>query len=97
MARPTGVWSDKEFRNALRMAVSEKDDKGFRKLRQLANKLVDAGLSGDVQAIKEVADRLDGKSTQIIEQTITERMVVNAPAPEKDADEWASKHQPKVH
>lgn len=34
------------------------------KLRSLAEKLVDRALEGDVSALKEVADRMDGKSKQ---------------------------------
>jgi hypothetical protein len=30
--------------------------------------LVEKALSGDLQAIKEVADRMDGKCTQVIER-----------------------------
>jgi len=98
MSRPRGAWADKAFRDALRKAVMEIDPSTrMRKLDLLARNLVANGLASDTTAIKEVADRLDGKSTQIIEQTITERMVVSAPVPEKDPEEWASKHQPKVH
>ena len=34
------------------------------KLRAVADALVDKAMSGDVQAIKEVADRIDGKVPQ---------------------------------
>lgn len=66
MGRPKGAWSDKKFRDALNAAVSEKDDAGQRKLRSIAEKLVDAALGGDIPAIKEVADRLDGRPAQAI-------------------------------
>ncbi len=36
------------------------------KLRKIAEKLVENAMDGDIQAIKEVADRLDGKASQAI-------------------------------
>lgn len=88
--RPKGAWSDKAFRDALRIAVLEKHE-GTTKLRKLAEQLVTAGLSGDVAAIKEVADRLDGKAKQQTDLTITDNRLV-ARLPEKAAsdEEWAA-------
>ncbi|CAB4164948.1 hypothetical protein UFOVP833_6 [uncultured Caudovirales phage] len=92
--RPKGAWSEKAFRDALRIAVLEKNA-GTPRLRLLADRLVSAGLAGDVAAIREIADRLDGKPKQESETTIKdERMVVEAPRPAKDADSWASEHGP---
>lgn len=88
--RPKGAWADKAFRDALRIAVLEKED-GLPKLRRLANKLVAAGLEGDVTAIREIADRLDGKPTQQIEANITdERLVARLPEKSASDEEWAS-------
>ena len=65
MANPRGQQRDKPFRDALRLAIA--DSKGnFRKLRKIADALADKAMNGDVQAIKEVADRLDGKVAQAI-------------------------------
>ena len=65
--RPPGSL-DKPFRDALRLAVNEcQDDK--KKLRAIAEQLVERAISGDVQAIKEVADRLDGRSPQALTVT----------------------------
>lgn len=51
-----------------------------------------------VAAANALLDRGWGKPQQSVETTIRdERMVVSAPVPEKDPEEWASKHQPKVH
>ena len=66
MARPKGAWSDKKFRDALNLAVTEEGPGGVRKIRLIADKLVEAAMNGDVQAIKEVGDRLDGKPAQAI-------------------------------
>lgn len=49
----------------LNIAIKEASDKGEgTKLRDVANALIEKAISGDVQAIKEVADRLDGKVPQ---------------------------------
>jgi len=65
-----GAKPDKSFVDALRIAVNEpidpKDKKGRRKLRALADKLVEKALDGDTQAINHIADRLDGKPSQAI-------------------------------
>lgn len=71
MASP-GPKSDKIWADAIRRAVSrcheEKDAKGkvqkLRYLNLLADNLVKSGLKGDVAALKEIGDRLDGKATQ---------------------------------
>lgn len=39
------------------------------KLRKIAEKLIDMAEAGDIQAIKELGDRLDGKPKQAIEGT----------------------------
>lgn len=93
-------WSDKAWRDAIRVAVmrAHDDPKQGKKLAALADKLVSAGLEGDVAALKEIGDRLDGKPTQQIDTTIRdERLVARMPAPEKSADEWAGKYSPVQH
>ena len=65
MANPRGQQRDKPFRDALRLAVADAEDNP-RKLRKLAEALYDKAETGDVQAIKEIADRLDGKPAQAI-------------------------------
>lgn len=66
----TNKGKDKAFANALRLAVSETDPRtGFRKLRGIAEKLVECALNGESWAVQQVADRLDGKPAQ--EQTVT--------------------------
>ena len=56
--------SPKPWADALRLAVSEAHAKGGNKLRALAEKTVAEGLAGNINAIREIADRLDGKVTQ---------------------------------
>ena len=50
------VWED-----AIRRAILADDGK---RLRQIAEKLLDKAAEGDVTAMKEIGDRLDGKSMQ---------------------------------
>lgn len=60
--RPVGTTKN-PFSEMLRLAVSDsKDDKT--ELRHIAEALVKKAKEGDVPAIKEVADRLDGKVPQ---------------------------------
>ncbi len=56
--------SEKTFANMLRVAISEAHAKGGTNLRQVAQALVDKALTGDVPAIREIGDRLDGKVPQ---------------------------------
>lgn len=100
MARPQGAWTDKPWRDAVRKAVSERYDSdeldrhGRPKRRQalflMARKLVAAGMAGDISAIKEAADRLDGKATQgvtldvAVAITHIERIIVDPKVIEHD-------------
>jgi hypothetical protein len=54
----------KLFYNQLRVALIQEDS---RKLRMIAQKLVDAAEQGEPWAIKEVIDRVDGKAVQATE------------------------------
>lgn len=66
--RPLGsVNKDKPWQDALRLAVMEDAGDGFKKLRRIANACVDAAMTGDMMAIKEIGDRLDGKPAQAIQ------------------------------
>lgn len=55
---------EKSFANMLNIAIKEAHDEGRDKLRAVADALVREAIAGNVQAIKEVADRLDGKVPQ---------------------------------
>lgn len=55
---------EKSFANMLNIAIKQAHDEGRDKLRAVADALVEKAIAGDVQAIKEVADRLDGKVPQ---------------------------------
>ncbi len=56
---------EKSFAAMLNIAIKEAIEGSDKtKLRLVADALVDKAMAGDVQAIKEVADRLDGKVPQ---------------------------------
>lgn len=57
---------EKSFANMLNIAIKEATETGGSKLRAVADALIAKAISGDVAAIKEVADRLDGKVAQTI-------------------------------
>ena len=59
---PTKSWAD-----AVRKAANDIDkDKKKRKLELLAGSLVAKGIDGDVSALKEIGDRIDGKVPQAL-------------------------------
>lgn len=66
-----GAKSDKIWRDAVMRAVkrrAEGKDKP-QQLEKLADKLVDCALAGEVSALKEIGDRLDGRPSQQLEHT----------------------------
>ena len=79
----------------LRVAIKEAHGDGGDKLRAVADALVTKAMSGDVPAIKEIADRLDGKVPQAIVgddesaaiQVVQriERVIVRPNAPDPDS------------
>lgn len=62
--------SEKTFTNMLRLALKEAHEDGGDKLRAVADVLVSKAVSGDIQAIKEIADRLEGRPVQAVEGTM---------------------------
>lgn len=65
-----GSKPDKLMRDALMIALNREaesaDGQKTKKINIIATKLVDLAVNGDIQAIKEVADRVDGKPAQAI-------------------------------
>jgi hypothetical protein len=67
MGRPIGsVNREKPFADALRMAI--RGGNNPHRLRAIAEKLIEKAEQGDLQAIREIADRLDGKPAQLIDR-----------------------------
>lgn len=71
MARPLGSQNkDKPFRDALRMELAALKEDDPKALRGLARQLLKIAASDDgLPAIKEIADRLDGKPAQAVEMS----------------------------
>jgi hypothetical protein len=68
--------SEKPFGNALRMELAAAGD-SHRELRLIARNLITlarAGEPGSLQAIREIADRLDGKPKQEAEVTLRQAL-----------------------
>jgi len=66
MGRPIGsVNRTKPFTDMLRVALLSG---GGRRLRIIADKLAEKAEQGDLQAIQQIADRLDGKPVQALER-----------------------------
>lgn len=69
---PKGPPKTRPFTDALHMALAEECEiKKKRKLRLIAENLVDAAVEGEPWAIKEVMDRVDGKPAQTADISVT--------------------------
>lgn len=69
---PDGRPKERPFLDALRMALVEEDPvTKTRRLRKIADKLVQAAENGEPWAIKEVMDRVDGKPAQTADVNVT--------------------------
>lgn len=65
--------SDKIWRAAIMRAVNRlSTDRKTKHLDILAHRLIKTASEGDVQALREIGDRLDGKPTQGIDLSPTE-------------------------
>lgn len=58
--------STKRFSQALRMELAGDDDE-FKVLRKIAKGLIGRAVKGDIAAIREVANRLEGRPPQAVE------------------------------
>lgn len=66
---PGNQWTNKMWRDAVRVAALRPIDEEAaptNKLQAAATSLVDKAVDGDVTALKEIGDRLDGKVPQAI-------------------------------
>ena len=88
---------EKQFADQLRIVLAEPVDKNdpqsVRKLRRIAEKLVECALNGEPWAICQVADRIDGKATAEIQTEQKHRYVIEAPA-QLTREQWIAKHSP---
>ncbi len=87
---PSGKRKEKLFFDALMIALKDKTD--VRGLRLIAEKLLDLAVSGDMQAIKEVANRLDGMPVAAIETTNEHVFVARLPDPIATTEAWQNRY-----
>lgn len=65
---------NRPWREAIDRAIAQSDGK---KLRALAEALINKALEGDVGALREIGDRLDGKSIQQVEAEVETRIIIS--------------------
>src|SRR5215831_9121196 len=71
---PRGQQRDKTYREALRLELADMSEGvDLKKLRQIARAHIEKAAAGDMQAIKELADRLDGRPAQMLEHSGPDR------------------------
>lgn len=89
---------DKPWADALRIAANREGEDGRKHLIAIAEKCVAAARTGDMMAIKEIGDRLDGKPSQAIEHAgeIEHRYVAEVPAVSANTEEWLQQYAPKM-
>lgn len=77
--------------NAIRRAVAQRDGDA---LNALADKLIDMALSGDLAAMRELGDRIEGKPIQATEISGPEGgpMEVQSTRPKLSREEWLEAH-----
>jgi hypothetical protein len=67
---PGGRPKETPFADALRMEIKAAG-KDHKALRNVARALIDKAATGDIPAIRELADRLDGKAIQAVDTTLS--------------------------
>lgn len=90
-----GGRKDKPFRDALVMEIKAAGE-DHKALRAIANALLLKAQEGDIQAIKEIADRLDGKPLQEQQHSgeVTQS-IIHVPLP-LETEQWEQKYSPPV-
>jgi hypothetical protein len=64
---PSGTKPNKPWREAINRALARAEQSGdFKDLNKLADRLLELASTGDIAALKEVGDRLDGRPAQAI-------------------------------
>jgi len=73
---PGGAAKDRQWRQALDRALKRRDDKTRDgdplALERLADRVIEQAFNGDMTAVKEIAERLDGKVKQQLEHVGSE-------------------------
>lgn len=88
--------TEKPFRDALIMELNAAGN-NHKMLRKIAQALLMNAAEGKMDAIKEVADRVDGKAVQQIEQTVENiTYVAELPQVASNSIEWLNSEKPKL-
>lgn len=59
------------YKNAGKLKLEDGTEEVVTAIELITHKLMDMAMKGDIQAIKEVSDRMDGKAKQSIDHTTT--------------------------
>jgi hypothetical protein len=78
------------WRDAIRKALAK--DKGA--LEKVAESLIAAAQDGDMQAIKKLGDRLDGKAVATVQGELTHQYVARLPLVAETVEEWQQRYLP---
>lgn len=87
----SGRKAEKPFRDALRIEIAALGDADPKALRSIARKLLEKAADGDMQAIKELADRTDGKAVQQLDADAVNHLYLIGDDPLSE-EEWSSKY-----
>lgn len=88
----------KIWREAILLAIKQREDADPLAIRKLANMLLNECDKGDIGALKELGDRLDGKPSQYVDLAIVEKPVANVyPINEPTQLSAASETMDSVH
>lgn len=68
--------SEKEWREAIKRALGRVAEGRPRALERVANKLIEKALEGDMTAIKEIGDRIDGRAVTPVEAKVEGNITV---------------------
>ena len=74
LGNKNGAKENRLWGEAIRRAVTQRDGET---LRALADKLIEKAAEGDVPALRELGDRLDGKPHQSADLTLDGNLTVN--------------------
>lgn len=91
-----GPKGDKLWRDALSVALKRTGPDNRPYLARIAEKCVMAADNGDMAAIKEIGDRLDGKPHQSMEvETTVTKYVISAKSEKQTPETWQQQHAPE--
>lgn len=93
MSNLRGQQRDKPFRDALRMEIAAAGA-DHKELRVIARKLLERAREGAMDAIREVADRMDGKVAQSVIHEEGASYVARLPLIVKDLADWRTTYVP---